>query len=424
MSLFSALYTGVTGLQAYGDSLQVTGDNIANLETVGYKSSRAEFSDLLSQTIGGASGKGQVGRGVQLEKISSSFSQGSLTTTEELTDLAIDGDGFFVVIDPDTNTQYYTRDGQFTLNSEGQLVTSEGYYVMGYSYDDLGNVVLGELSELELSQSTVLPEETSAVEITTALDSDASVTTFDIDDAAATSEISTTIAVYDSLGAEHTLSVYLNKTGVNSWEWHACCDNAEVGITTDGLYEGASGTLTFTNGELSAMTTDVDNGWDFTGTTQTLSFSFGPVAGAGTGDVETTQTATDSSILSQTQDGYASGTLSSIDIDTSGVMSGTYTNGVTLSIGQLALANFVNLDGLNKMGSGLYTETPESGEATINRANTSGLGTIASYSLEQSNVDLASEFVDLIQTQSAYQGSTKIITVTNDLLSELTNLVR
>lgn len=429
MSLLSALYTGVSGLQTFGDSLQVIGDNIANVNTTAFKAARAEFADLLSQTINGSSGRSQMGRGVTLQQITSDFSQGSFSNTQRLTDLAINGNGFFIV--NDGARDYYTRNGQFTLNSQGDLVTSNGYNLIGYQYDANGNPT-GTLGPMQILQSHSQPHMTgdgtegSGVNITLNLNANAETNTFDVNNPAETSNFSTAITVYDSVGNGHHLQVYFNKTGDNNWQWHALVSGDEIVGGTEGEpFEGAGGTLTFTsNGALQSAVTN-DSSFNFTGTAQTIGFNFGTsIDDGGSGLEGSTQFASPTVVDSQSQDGYAAGNLQTITVGESGVVAGIYSNGQTLPIGQIAMANFTNIQGLFKTGSSVYTDTSDSGVPVIGKPNVGGFGTVSPYTLELSNVDLASEFVKLISNQRAYQANSKIITTGDQLLGDVVNIIR
>ena len=433
MSLLSALYTGVSGLQSFGDSLQVIGDNIANVNTVAFKSSRAEFSDLLSQSINASSGNSQMGRGVSIETVSPNFTQGSFSNTDRMTDLAINGNGFFIV--NDGQRDYYTRNGQFTLNTAGELVTADGLNLQGIPFDATGNPEeTDELVPLNISKADALPRATgdgsssnTGVSISMNLSaSDPLNATFDLTQPAATSNFSTTINVYDSLGEGHPIQVYFNKTSDNNWEWHSVIDEGELKTGTAGTnFAGSDGTLVFdTDGTLKTMTTNTVM-FDFTGTPQEIGYSFGDptdVSG-GTGLAGTTQFAYPNIVNSQSQDGFSAGHLMNVSINSEGVLTGTFSNGRTMGIGQIMLANFTNLQGLRR-SEGVYVNTVESGEAITRQPGVGGFGSITSNSLELSNVDLATEFVNLISTQRAYQANSKIITIGDHLLSEIVNIVR
>ena len=430
MSLISALYTGVSGLQSYGDALQVIGDNIANVNTTAFKSNRAEFADMLTQSISLSNGYGQLGRGVSLQNISANYAQGKLSNTERLTDLAINGNGFFVV--SDGQRQYYTRNGQFSLNNQGELVTANGLNLVGYQYGPTGQPT-GTFGPLQITQANTQPQVTgdgstpgSGISIGMNLNSDDEIKTFDVNNTATTSNYSTNITTYDSLGAAHSLEIYFNKSANNEWQWHAMVDSSELqGGTAGTMTEGASGTLTFTDGGALQSETINSSSFNFTGTAQTIGFDFGDaIADGGTGLSATTQFAEDSVVHTQSQDGHSAGILQSIAVDDDGMISGIYSNGETLPIGQIALANFANLQGLAKAGSSIYVDTLESGSPVIGQANVGDYGSIASYSLELSNVDLATEFVNMISTQRAYQANSKVISTGSDLLNEVVNLIR
>ena len=430
MSLISALYTGVSGLQTYGDSLQTIGDNIANVNTTAFKSSRAEFADVLNQSINVASGNSQIGRGVTLSRISTDFAQGSFSNTDRMTDLAINGNGFFVV--NDGNRDFYTRNGQFSINNKGDLVTSSGLTLRGKAYDTSG-VQSQSLSAVNVSAATSAPNKTgdgtiagSGVNISANLNSTDPVKTFDPANPATTSNLSTSVTVYDALGQSHVVNVYFNKlatpttgTGIaSSWAWHASADGATP-LATDGgtLDFNSSGTMVNTP----ATPATVSFGFITGAAAQSIGFNF---AGNGSSQLPTTQWASASAIESQSQDGYASGSLTSIAVGEDGVVTGTFSNGRNAAISQIALANFANLQGLHRDGNGLYSETTDSGSPAVTTPTLGGTGTIASYSLELSNVDLANEFVNLISTQRAYQANSKVITTGDQLLQEIVNIIR
>ena len=426
MSLLSALYTGVSGLQTFGDSLQVIGDNIANVNTVGFKSSRSEFADLLSQTINGGSGRSQLGRGVTLNRISASFAQGSFSNTDRLTDMAINGNGFFIVSNPNSpDLQYYTRNGQFSINSTGEIVTGNGMNVMGYGYNTDGVLNPNELIPLKIANDKAPPHATgdgssgSGVSIQMNFKSEETPQVFNLATPADTSNFSTAVTVYDQNGAGHQMQIYFNKTSATAWQWHAVVDGADLAGGTPGVnVEGGSGTLNFNaDGTLSGIT-GTTAAFDFDGTgAQTIGMNFDPE--------NTTQFANISTVITSiSQDGYSAGDLNSIQIGEGGTISGLYSNGQTMPIGQLVLANFTNLTGLYKAGSSLYTQTADSGIPTLSQPNDNGFGSIASYTLELSNVDIATEFVSLIANQRAYQANSKIITVGDQLLSEIVNIIR
>jgi flagellar hook protein FlgE len=415
----SALYTGVSGLQTYGDAMQVVGDNIANINTTAYKSSRANFSELLGQSISGGSSYGQVGQGVTTSDVTTSFASGSFKTTDNVTDMAINGNGLFVVENAATGATYYTRDGSFSFNSSGQLVTDEGYVVMGYDYDATGATLSSTLSALAVDTASTAPSATQNIDLTLNLDSSTAInsSTFNVLDPSGTSDYSTSASVYDANGNSHDIGVYFTKTADNTWNWNAVVDGGDVTGGTAGTdVLGGSGTLTFdASGNLTTAVTGTAPSFNFLGTAQTINFNVGD---------SSTQYADSNSVSSESQDGYASGTLSSISVGTDGTISGVYSNGKTLALGKVAVATFANYEGLGNNGSGLYSATTDSGVATVNTAGNGSAGSISDYSLEESNVDLSTEFVNLIAYQNGYEANSKIITTGNSMLTTLINMIQ
>lgn len=425
MSISSSLYSGVSGLNANADAMTVIGNNIANSNTVGFKSGRANFSDIISQSISSGSKNSQLGRGAQLSSISNSFMQGSLESTSSVTDLALEGDGFFIV--NDGLASYYTRAGQFIFDSEGKLVNADGLTVQGWDADLSGNQT-GAIQNIDLSSVSSTPNATTAVTLSTNLDSRAAVTgPFDLANPSTTSNFSSGITVYDSLGNAHTVITYFTKTAANAWAWNAVVDGNE--LTSGSTEIEASGTLLFTaNGELDVETTAVSD-FDFAGgasQTQAISFDFGDsiTTDGGTGLVGSTQFGADSAVGLLDQDGFTSGRLQSVSIGQDGLITGFFTNGRTQPLAIVAVAKFQNQNGLNKAGNNLFSETFATGQPVISQGGVSGAGKVQSNSLEQSNVDLAQEFVKMITTQRAFQANSRTITTTDEMMAEVINLKR
>ena len=418
MGLSSALYTAISGLQSNSQAMTVTGNNIANSNTVGFKSSSTVFADLLSANIASSSGNSQVGRGSQVQTVQTNYSQGGFESTDNATDIAIEGSGFFIVSDPLSATNLYTRNGNFSFDDNGYLVTADGYRVQGSTYNSSGALASGNLSDVKVDLvSQIAAKQTENVTLQTNLDSNSDLLgTFDIAIPENTSNYSTTTTVYDSLGTSHLLSCYFTKTGDQTWEWNLAADSSELSIAgADDLTTIGSGTLTFdeegnlaagANASISAVA------WTNGSSAQALTYSF-----------ETTQFDSDSTVFSQDQDGYASGEVTDVDIAADGKVSAVYSNGETIPVAMISLASFTNPDGLDATGGSLFSATSASGSPTIGYAGAS-LGTLATQALELSNVDLATEFVDLITIQNAYSANSKVITTTNDMLTELINLKR
>jgi flagellar hook protein FlgE len=423
MGLSTALYTAITGLQGTSQAMTVTGNNIANSSTVGFKSSSTLFSDLLSANIASSSGNSQVGRGAQVQTVQTNYSQGGFESTESATDIAIEGDGYFIVTDPLSDESLYTRNGNFSFDEDGYLVTADGLRVQGSTYNSSGILASGSLSDIQVDMvSQIEAKSTENVELQTNLDSNSDTLNggvFDITAPEDTSNYATTSTIYDTLGTAHLLTCYFTKVSDQVWDWNLTVDGGDLTTGTDGVLENiGSGTLTFDtegnliSGETGTTTASIltwDNGSD---QTQLVTYSF-----------DTTQYDSDSTVFSQDQDGYASGEVTDVDISSDGTVSAVYSNGETLPVAMIALATFINDDGLDAVGSSLFSETSESGTPTLGYPGPSQ-GTLITQALELSNVDLATEFVDLITIQNAYSASSKVITTTNEMLDELVNLIR
>ena len=440
MSLNSTLYTGVSGLSAYGNAISVIGNNIANVNTTGFKESRGNFSDVLSRSSG-TGGTLQIGRGVLFSSVSSVFTQGAFQSTSLPGDLAIDGDGFFIVKDPQTNALLYTRNGNFALNRDGKLANPDGLIAQGFNVDSSGNA-LPLVEDINISGQSFPPKQSANATVQVNLDSASPLITnptnpvtvknFDPNDPVKTSQFSTALTVYDSLGTGHTVDIYFQKTADNSWNWFTGTRANELaGQTGTSLVVVGSGTLTFTNdGALGTVNTTfpLPGGpgaaatFNFAGGAQlgqTINFNFGAPGFEGT-----TQFAAPSSTLLQSQDGYGSGVLQNFSIDDQGKVRGLFSNGQALDLKRVALAKFASTAGLKSVGKNLFSETILSGQPIVAGPGNSGTGSIQSGALEISNVDLSSQFVELIRAQQAFQANARIITTGDQLLTETVNLKR
>lgn len=428
--MLTSLFTAVSGMNANGTALSVIGDNVANMNTTGFKTSTAAFGDILSQQLG----ESQVGRGVLLTDVKTEFTQGTFENTASVLDLAIDGDGFFIM--RDTSGTYYGRAGQFDVDKEGYVVNPSGIRLQGYTYSASGASTSG-LGDINVSSINSAPKDTETVTISANLDSRATIPlAFDVTDPNSTSNFSSSITVYDSLGNGHIVNLYFRKdteTALgNTWEWFGVVNGTD---TASGATEvQAQGTLDFTNnGELdveSAVTYNLaSGGFDFNGGAaagQVIDFDFGTsiTTDGGSGLDGTTQFGAASTTSFQSQDGYSSGSLKSITIGIDGIMTGIFTNGQTRGIAQIALAKFISPTGLTKMGKGLYAESVGSGQPIISTPGNSGTGTVLSNTLELSNVDLAEEFVKMILSQRGFQANSRVISTSDELMVELVNLKR
>jgi len=561
MGLSASLYSGTSGLKAHGEDMTVIGNNISNVSTIGFKGSRMYFEDALSQQITTASGSGQVGRGVSVGTVMGDFSQGSLESTSEATDLAIGGNGFFMVSPAGQEVNYYTRAGNFRFDEEGFLVDPRGYRLQGWevqqantsaaasgdttAQSSTGVQILGVPRDVKLENFQSPPQATSRVDLILNVDSsseDKSVSDtspftalFDTYDATATEPIGeasyayqTTIKVYDENGSSHNMTVYMDPVandevagaaaGKRYWEYIIAVppgeDNREIwgaGDEKRGIL--MSGTLTFNAaGELENMSAFTvndpaadpedpaswvpsnfsQNGYpictaNFLGTangsttgsatlsesenTKNIEINFGvrnkttiwdpgpatqvpaptttglaslaglagiDVTGLTTAELGTingmdsteisalssTNYSTGSTTIFQAQDGYTAGFLQNISVDRDGVITGRYSNGQVLQLFAVTLATFNNNYALYREGGNLFSETRSSGPPITGLANTGGKGSIASNSLEQSNVDLATEFVKMITTEKGFQANSKTITTVDQMLTVLIQLKR
>ncbi len=539
MSVTSALYTGISGLAANGEAMSVIGNNISNVNTTGFKQGRMLFSDVLSSTISGGS---QIGRGVQIQSVENQFTQGSFESTESSTDLAIQGDSFFIL--QSNAGRQYTRAGAFHFDKDQILVNPEGSQVLGYGIIPATGQSNGVLGAIDLTNfATTPPNMTANVNMVVNLDSTqaipgttastktaniamtgnlntgttpatavatayddagiahaatvtmtysgagniwnwsaaiagattgspitgtanfsgvggalsaqayASTNTITLNGAAqtvavdfsamvqtaaasapvatadgvantlpwdaanpvATSNFSTSMTIYDSQGNAHTATTYFRKTAANSWDWHVIIPDATAGSPVNGtLAFNASGALVTQTPAATAA--------------QNITFAGGVTAPQAIlidlGVGATTQYASPSIVTSQTQDGYYQGTLMKVTVDDKGYVNGVYSNGQLQKIAQVSLAKFSAATGLFKAGGTMFEETLTSGQPQLSTASTPGVGKILSNSLEQSNVDMAAQFVKMITTQRGYSANSKTITTADEMLQEVLNLKR
>ncbi len=441
MGISSALYSGVSGLNANANAMSVLGDNLANANTVGFKSSRTIFGDLLSSQISGSGGTSQVGRGVGLSTVDTIFSQGTFENTETNTDLAVEGAGFFIVSDPTTGnaSNNYTRAGAFRFDSDGFLVNPEGYNIMGYQLDSDGNTV-GDLTPIWANTQSFTPASpTGNINLNTNLDSDSLVITggFDPLNASGSSNYATSIQVFDSLGSTHLMTTYFTKTSAQNWDWNTVVDGGEVAGGTPGVLEVVgTGTLEFDpSGDLIRIdgndlyTTPGDTSSDPVlprpvATTTIPAWNNGSVPNQQVSiDMQTSQYASPSVVVSQEQDGFGTGTLVKLSVDAEGNVVGNFSNGTPRKLMRIPLAKFTNPSALTKIGSNMYAQSSGSGVPVIGTVG-SGVGNIFTNSLELSNVDMAQEFVKMITTQRGYSANSKTITTTDEMLAEVINLKR
>jgi len=428
--MLTSLFTGVSGMNAHMDELSVIGHNIANMNTYGFKGSRSYFADLLSQTLEGISGPNQVGAGVQMNGVIKTFTQGAFETTASPLDLALDGNGFFVMRGLDDAT-YYSRFGGFQMDQDGYLVDPSGNQLQGYGVDADGNL-LSSLDSLQILRTTYPPQMTARLSVAANLDSGSELITdpFDETDLDGTTNFQTTVTVYDSLGNQRPITLCYRKTseavGGNQWEWYGVV--GENDSLSGNVEIGGQGTLSFdTTGALVSQSTTTSD-FNFAGgatPNQFVEFDFGSdTTNGGSGLDGVTQYAASSGVYSLDQDGYGSGSLQGIAIDDLGTLTGSFDNGMTRTLGQIAVANFQSPSNLQSVGRNLYAESPSSGPVIVGRAGNQGMGLVRPSTLELSNVDLATEFVKMITAQRGFQANSKIVTTSDEVLAELVNIKR
>jgi flagellar hook protein FlgE len=445
MSLFSALHTGSSGLGVSSTYLSVIGDNIANINTTGYKQTRASFADFLPQDVFGLSGGGQVGTGAATNVVSTLFGQGTLQDTDSATDLAISGNGFFVVSSGDQD--YYTRNGTFGVDESGYLVAPGGMRVQGYGVD--GGALSSVVGDIQIDASNVAGTATSTVVVDAMLSADVDETALDlttidfygtgtgvntIAEGAANSDFTTSVTVYDSEGVGHEVTLMFDRTSSTDWTWRAVTDASEVYDSTSTPYateegfgfELATGSVTFdTSGNLTGFTQTDTTGFSFLNAGATaISFDFGlDATGNATDGALTTGGDTESTLTSISQDGSAPGSLSSLAVSDDGTVMGTYTNGEEAVLGQVVLATFDSNAGLERVGGTLFAATSAAGDPSVGVAGTGSRGTISGYALEGSNVELEDQFVAMITAQRTYQANSKVISTVNETLSGLLQIL-
>ncbi len=415
----TAIFTGVTGLLAHQRRLDVVASNIANVNTTGYRGSRVLFQDLFSQTLQsgtapsgafGGTNPMQIGLGVSVAGIDVNHSQGSLITTGVSSDLAIQGNGFFVLNDGTAN--HYTRDGSFQINATGLLFDpATGLRVQGYMADETGAIdgtVEPDDIVIPVGSQAIVRATENAVLVGN-LSSDA------VTGPPATT-VERTIRVYDSLGTPRDIQLIFTKlAALGQWQWDASSADPDIQTVT------GTGTLEF---DANGGFLSVDSGQ--------ISIAFNPALPAIPVDPfectvdfsSLTQLSADSDVTLLSQDGFARGVLESFNIGRNGIITGVFTNGLMQEIGQVAVATFANVGGLSRSGNNMFGETPSSGLPQVGLPNTAGRGEVTGGVLEQSNVDLGTEFSNMIVTQRGFQANARTITAADTLLQETVNLVR
>jgi flagellar hook protein FlgE len=396
---------GLSGLNAAAKNLDVIGNNVANSNTAGFKQGVAEFGDVFAAAAGGGSGT-QIGIGTQISAVSSQFTQGNVTVTNNPLDVAINGKGFFRM--SNNGAIAYSRNGGFMLDKNGFIVNGSGQNLTGFQAAN-GAIVPGVLANLQLSSADLLPGATANAGVGANLASTDPVLPLAgfVATNPATYNFSTASTAYDTLGQSHTMTFYFNKTAANTWAVNTYVDGAAangagvsvLSFNANGTYVSATNpvkTAVLVNGAAPLSIT-----MDYTKSTQ---------FGSGFG------------VSSLTQDGFASGQLSGYNIGPDGIILGRYTNGQTQKLGQIALSNFTNPQGLTPLGNSQFAETSTSGVPLTGAPGTASLGSLQSSAKEDSNVDLTAELVNMITAQRVYQANAQSIKTQDAVLQTLVNL--
>ena len=399
-----AFGVAISGIKAASADLNVIGNNIANANTTGFKESRAEFGDVYSSANVGGSAN-QPGAGVKVERVAQQFTQGNISSTGNNLDLAINGQGFFVL--NDNGARAYTRAGAFGLDRSGYVVNSKGQQLVTYKADSSGNIT-GASGPLQIDTSNIAPQATTSVTAGLNLDAGATAPTVAFDPANSSSyNNSTSLTIYDSLGNSHLATLYYRKTAANNWQAYTYVDGNQI---------SGPDTLTFSSsGALSSPASGIVTTPSFTpagASPMTVSLNY---SGA-------TQFGSPFSVNKLSQDGYATGQLSGLDIDSKGIVYARFTNGQSAVQGQVALANFANPQGLQALGDTNWAETYQSGAALMGTPGSASLGNLQSGSLEGSNVDLSSQLVNMIVAQRNFQANAQVITTANTVTQAIINI--
>jgi len=416
--MIGSLFAGMVGLNVNSTSMTVLGDNIANVNTTAFKTNRSSFSNILSSSLAGSISS-DVGRGVQFQGTTPMWTQGTIENTNNPTDMAINGGGFFALQDGG-GANFYSRAGEFHFDRDGNLVNLGGLFVQGYEITGTnpdGTLILGAVNNITTSgQNTSPPLATSTLSVDVNLDA----RTADL------GTYATTTTVYDSLGNAIPLTLTFTKSAApatNTWTAVPTVPAtvalpASVSMPIDTFVFDANGNLTGPGADSVITINPLISG----ATPMSITWDVYDAASASNGSLR--QYSSSSTTTYQTQNGYPSGTLRTVDVNDSGVVTGAYSNGQLTPLFQMVLADFPSYYGLTKMGKNLYAESLESGAALFGTPQSGRLGSISTNAIEMSNVDLAQEFIKMITTQRAFQANSRVITTSDEILNELINLKR
>ncbi len=430
---------GISGLNAASRSLDVIGNNIANANTVGAKVSRAEFADVYANAALHQLDQAP-GMGVRVAAVTQQFGQGSIRTTENPLDVAINGRGFFQVAAPGSADAAYTRNGQFQLDESGYMVTTSGMRLRGYGVDTTTGKANGVMGDIQLPAQGIDPQVTTSGQMVLNLDGRTAATTatspaFAMTNAGSYTS-STSMAVYDQQGNEHILTSYFRRTDQdNEWDVYTALDGAPVPAVAASGAQEPTGRLTFqADGRLDPLLSGSLSGSTLTAGDLTLDVPFPtstlpvpPSASATDAPVTisfagSTQFGSPFGVTSVSQDGFAPGQLTGFGIDGTGTVLARYSNGTTHPAAQIALADFRNEQGLAPVGGNMWRATPASGQAAVSTPGTANVGVLQGGALEEANIDLTQQLVDMITAQRAYQANAQTIKTQDQMTSTLVNL--
>ncbi|MGA7800102.1 MAG: flagellar hook protein FlgE [Gammaproteobacteria bacterium] len=412
-----AFRIALSGLNAANSDLNITGNNIANASTTGFKQSRAEFADVFATSGGGVSANA-IGGGVRLSRVAQQFSQGNVEFTNNNMDLAVNGQGFFVL--DNSGSKAYTRAGAFSVDRNGYVVNAGGERLQVYSPTDPAgtNFNTGALTDLQVATSEGSPNPTSSVGTLMNLDSSDAINTTAFNNAdPSTYNYSTSFTMYDSLGSSHTATMYFKKTAANTWNTYLYGQDAGTPPTMQPInLNGATApaTLVF-NADGTLNTASSTNGGKPTTGTFNPGNGASNMSGMAFDFSKLTQYGSGYSVNSINQDGYSTGRLTGIDIGSTGVVSARFTNGQSRALGKVALANFANPQGLRQLGNTTWAASYDSGDPINGEAGSGSFGAIQSGALEASNVDIAAQLINLITAQRDFQANAQAITTSNNI---------
>ena len=416
---------GLSGLSAASKNLEVIGNNVANANTYGEKSSRAEFADMYAGAMSGSSGNNiQAGIGVQVATVAQQFNQGNITPTGNPLDLAINGSGFFQTQDASNQTQY-TRNGQFKVSSVGTIINDQGNKLLGYPADAAGNIVPGAAKPLQLPTGGIDPQQTTKSTMELNLDAREGVTTpasgpsIDFTNQK-TYNNATSVTMYDAKGQDVAVSYYFQKTGTDAFDVYATANGTTVGGSPGSPAPIAS--LQFSSDGSTLISPSGPITLDIPASSNAAGAATLPITGIALDVSGATEFGSNFGVTNMTQDGYTAGSLLGVSVDNNGKLIAQYSNGQTKAAGQVELATFRNDQGLSAIGGNAWKATNASGTPTVGVPGDGNFGICNSGSLEESNVDLTAELVSMITAQRDYQANAQTIKTMDQAMQTLVNL--